>query len=436
MESQSTINRRGFTKQTLALSSALAAGPSLSALGANEKIGLGFIGLGGRGQHHFRQFLEFSDVNIVSLCDVDQENINACKERLGGAVHTTQHFEDVLNNPDVDAVVISTSDHWHAIPAILAMQAGKDVYVEKPLGHTVEEQQRMIEAVKKTGRVLQVGLQQRSAKQFQQAVEWVKSGEVGAVTSVECINMWNVDSYLNQPPLQPEIQDDEETPPTVDYERFLGPAPKHRFNRSRFRGSFYFHTDYAGGMLTGWGVHLFDIVAWAMGHEMNSVTAIGGVYYFNDMRDTPDTADCLFDCPGYTFKYSMRHANGFPHDPELSGIDHGVYFYGSKGTVLVNRRHAKLYPENDRANPIVVPAQDGDIEHKQNFLACVRSRKTPVADVYVGHYANLPGLLSLISYRLGRQIRWDSANEKIIGDREASRMLKKNYRKPYVLPDV
>ncbi|MBZ0255423.1 Gfo/Idh/MocA family oxidoreductase, partial [bacterium] len=155
MDSQSTINRRGFTKNTLAVSGALAAAPSLTALGANDKIRLGFIGLGGRGQHHFRQFLDFKDVDIVSLCDVDQDNTDACKERLGKPVQVTQHFEDVLDNPDVDAVVIATTDHWHAIPAILAMQAGKDVYCEKPMGHSVEEQQRMIEAVKKTGRVMQ-----------------------------------------------------------------------------------------------------------------------------------------------------------------------------------------------------------------------------------------------------------------------------------------
>ncbi len=435
MNSQTTINRRGFTKQTIALSGALAA-PALSAIGANETIDLGFIGLGGRGRGHVRQFVEFDDVNIVSLCDIDEGNIKQCQQRLKRPVHSSQHFEDVIANPDVDAVVISTTDHWHAIPAILAMQAGKDVYVEKPLAHTVEEQQRMIEAVNQTGRVLQVGLQQRSSKQFQQAVEWVKSGQIGKVTSAECINMWDVDAYLNKPPFQPIYQDDEETPPAIDYDKFLGPAPKKPFNRSRYHNSFYYHTDYAGGMLTGWGVHLFDIVAWAMGHEMKSVTSIGGVYYYDDMRSTPDTADCLFDCPGYTFKYSMRHANGFPHDPELSGIDHGIYFYGSKGTVLVNRRHAKLYPENDRANPVVVPAQGGDFEHKQNFLDCIRSRETPVADVYVGHYANLPGLLGLISLQVGRQIRWDSKNETIIGDRQASRLLKKKYRKPYVLPKL
>lgn len=436
MDSQSTINRRGFTKNTLAISGAIAAAPSLTALGANDKIRLGFIGLGGRGQHHFRQFLDFKDVEIVSLCDVDQENTDACKERLGKPAQVTQHFEDVLDNPDVDAVVIATTDHWHAIPAILAMKAGKDVYCEKPMGHSVEEQQRMIEAVKKTGRIMQIGLQQRSSKQFQQAVEWVKSGEIGKVTGAECINMWNVDGYLNKPPFQPIIQDDEAAPPTVDYERFLGPAPKLKFNRSRFRNSFYFHNDYAGGMLTGWGVHLFDIVVWALGHEMNSITTIGGKFYFEDMRDTPDTADCLFECPGYNFKYSLRHANGFPHDPELSGIDHGIYFYGSKATILVNRQHAKLYPENDRKNPIIIPAEGGDIEHKQNFLDCVRSRKKPAADVYVGHYANLPGLLGIISYRLGRQIRWNPERETIINDREASSLLKKKYRKPYALPDV
>lgn len=431
------INRRTFSKGAVQLAAAAAA-PSLTALGANDKLRLGFIGLGGRGQYHLGQFLnEFkNEVEVVAICDVDENNLNRCRERIGKPVQSTQDFQKVIGNKDVDAVVIATPDHWHAIPAILAMQAGKDVYCEKPMGHSVEEQQRMIAAVKKYKRVMQIGLQQRSSRQFQQAVEWVRSGEIGKVTAAECINMWGVDAYLNKPPFLPEIRADEKTPEGVDYNEFLGPAPKLPYNRSRYQNSFYYHNDYAGGMMSGWGVHLFDIVVWALGHEMKSVTTIGGKYYFDDMRDTPDTAACLFDCSGYTFQYTVRHANGFPYELELDGIDHGIYFFGSKATVLVNRSYAKLYPENDRKNPVLVPAEGGDIEHKRNFLDCVRSREQPVADVYVGHYANLPGLLAIISGRVGRQIVWDSEKEVIVNDAEASRFLKKEYREPFVLPEV
>lgn len=431
--SESTLNRRRFTQ---GLSAAAMAAPALNTLGANDRIRLGFIGTGGRGQHHLRQFAEFDDVAVVSLCDIDQGNLDRAKRYAESDAQITQRFEDVIENNKVDAVVISTPDHWHAIPAILAMQAGKDVYLEKPMAHTVEEQQRLIEAVKKTGRVLQVGQQQRSSKQFQQAVEWVRSGEIGRVTAAHCINIWGVNDYINTPPQEPRVQPDEATPEGIDYERWLGPADSRDFNRSRFHQSFYFNDDFAGGMLTGWGVHLFDIVVWALGHKMRSVTANGGIYYFNDLRNTPDTAECLFDCPGYTFSYSMRHANGFPYDVELSGIDHGIYFFGSKATILVNRRYAKLYPENDRANPVVIPAEGGDIEHKRNFLDCMRSRETPIADVYAGHYANLPGLLAQISLKVGRQIMWDAEKETIPGDSEAGKHLKKTYRKPYTLPKI
>lgn len=435
MRIDAKLTRRDFTKWTAA---ALAvAGPSINTLGANDKIQLGFIGQGGRGTFHLRQFMGMDGVEVTALCDPYKPSVEKNAELVGHPVLQTQDFRQVLDSRDVDAVVIASPDHWHALQAIHACQAGKDVYVEKPMSHTVEEGLRLIEAVDKYKRVVQVGQQQRSSEQFKHAVEMVRQGEIGPVSAAHCINIWPVDGYLSPKGKHGiGIQPDSEPPEGLDYDLWLGPAPKRPYNPNRFLVNFYFFLDYSGGMLTAWGVHLFDIVMWAMGPELRSALCAGGKYVHDDERDTPDTAEAVWDTPGYTFTYSMRHGNGFPCEPDEDGIDHGIYFYGEQSTILVNRRHLKVYPEKDRKNPIIIPAKGGDEEHKQNFLDCVRSRKDPVCTVRQGHEANLPGLLALISWRVGREIKWDHDKQKIIGDREASRLLTKKYRKPWTLPRI
>jgi predicted dehydrogenase len=435
MTMQSKLNRRSFTNKVSALTSIAFAAPAINVMGANEKIQLGCIGIGDRGKFHLRQFLGYEDVKITALADPKQDNLDQALHLAGDDLFSSQDFRHVLDRNDVDAIVIASPDHWHAIQMIMACQAGKDVYVEKPMGHTVEEQQRMIQSQKKFNRVVSVGMQQRSGNQFQMAVEMVKSGEIGDVNSVHCINMWDVNNYLSQN-MQSITSDTQNSSSNIDYEMWLGPAPKSNVVPGWKEHNFYFFLDYAGGMMTGWGVHLFDIVMWAMGPEINAVKTIGGKYAFDSLIDTPDTAEVLFDCPNYTFNYSMRHGNGFPHDPELSGIDHGIYFYGTKATILVNRWYAKVYPEDDRSKVQIIPASDMDQEHKRNFLSCVRSRNTTAATVQDGHNANIPGLLGLISWRVGREVRWDYENETILNDDEAKALLKKDYRSPWNLPAI
>ncbi len=430
----STINRRQFSKQTA--TALFAAAPAINVLGANEKIQLGFIGLGGRGSHHFRQFQTFEDVQITALSDTYQKHIDRNADRLDTKVQTTQDFREVLDNPDVDAVVIASPDHWHTLQGIYACQAGKDVYVEKPMCHTVEEGKRFVDFVDSTNRIVQVGHQQRSMTNFQKAVEMVQSGEIGKVTSARCINVWPIFGYLSKGPEGIGDKANTKPPEGLDYDMWLGPAPKRPFNPNRFLVNFYFFLDYSGGMLTAWGVHLFDIVMWAMGHDMKAVSAMGGKYAHDDARDTPDTAECVFDTPGYTFTYTLRHGNGFPCDPDEGQIDHGIYFYGEKATLLVNRRHTKIYPEKDMTDVTVIPAEGGDIPHKRNFLDCIKSRKQPVCTVRDGYYGNLPGLLALISWRVGREIKWEPDLEDILGDPDAAKFLSKEYRHPWILPKI
>jgi predicted dehydrogenase len=425
------ITRRDFVKktgETLAVGAALGALPAIGVQGANEKINLGFIGLGGRGYDHLRQFLQMNDVNIVALADASEEKRNRAQKAAAGA-RQFKDYRQLLELKDVDAVVVSTPDHWHAIPTILACQAGKDVYVEKPLGHNIKEGRAMVQAARKYKRVVQLGTQQRSGPHWIEAVQRIKSGELGKVSLVRTWNCWDLRSIhanMGNPP-------DTAPPPGLDYDQWLGPAPKRPFNPRHYDFYFYYFWAYSGGMLSAWGVHLFDVVTWAMGPTIKSVTTTGGKFVFNDARETPDTAAVLFECPDYVFTYEVRHGNG---KPPFGEMDHGIEFYGTKAAIYINRNGYLLFPEDERPNPQRVKGQEMDAPHKRNFLNCVRSRQRPNADVELGHLGSIPGHLGNIAYRVGGQIRWDGERETITNNPQAEALLGRSYREPYVLPEI
>jgi len=433
MQGKPGISRRSFLKAaggTLAASVALRGAPALGGIGANEKIGLGFIGVGGRGSFHLSQFSRMNDVNVAAIADVSEEKRKRAAAGLKGKpVQLFEDFRDLLALKDVDAVVIATPDHWHAICTLLACQAGKDVYVEKPTGQNLRESRAMVTAARKYDRVVQLGTQQRSGPTWIEAVNKVKSGELGKVSLVRAWNCWDLKSIhadMGNP-------SDAPTPPGLNYDMWLGPAAKRNFNPRHYDFYFYYFWQYSGGMISAWGVHLFDVVTWAMGPTIKSVTTTGGKFVFNDARDMPDTAAILFECPNYVFTYEMRHGNG--KDP-WGDMDHGLEFYGTKGTIWLNRNGYTYFPEEDRKKSAFVRDQGLDEPHKRNFLDCVRSRQRPNADIELGHLGSIPGYLGNIAYRVGRRITWDGEKETIPGDPEADKLLGREYREPYVLPKV
>ncbi|MBM3878476.1 MAG: Gfo/Idh/MocA family oxidoreductase [Verrucomicrobia bacterium] len=425
------MTRRHFVTQTgcaAAAGVALSGFPALNVRGAGEKIALGFIGVGGRGSYHLREFAEMNDVHIVAASDPDQRKLDRVKAAFP-QVQLYQDFRRVLERRDLDAVVISTPDHWHAIPAILACQAGKDVYVEKPLGHNIREGRAMVQAARRYERVVQLGTQQRSGPHWIEAVDLIRSGGLGQVSLVRAWNCWDLRSMhadMGKPADQP-------APDGLDYDLWLGPAPLRPFNPRHFDFYFYYFWDYSGGMLSAWGVHLFDIVTWAMGPAIQSVTTTGGKFVFPDARETPDSAAVLFECPNYVWTYEVRHGNG---NPPWGGMDHGLEFYGTQASLWINRNGYTLCPENDRAHPKQVPSQGMEIQHKRNFLDCVRSRQRPNSDVELGHLGSIPGHLGNIAYRVGRRIAWDGTLETIPNDAEAQALLGRTYRAPWTLPRV
>ncbi len=431
----SRVSRRSFVKTAAAgvaaAGLARSARPALGTLGANERIVMASIGVGGQGTAHLIEMLQMSEVRIGAVCDVDQTRLDAAAKRVGAGVRTTRDFREVLEMKDVDGVLVATPGHWHGIPAIWACNAGKDVYVEKPMCHNVREGRALADAAARHQRIIQVGMQQRTTPHWMDAVRRIQAGEIGKVNMIHVWNAWDTQEMFSN---IGHAEDTDEVPAGVDYDLWLGPTPKRRFNRLRFHGTHYFFWEYGGGMMSEWAIHLFDVVAWAMSPAVQSVSSVGGNHVFKDDRQTPDTAMAAFDCPGYTMTYSMRHGNGWqPH----GSMDHGIEFFGENTTLQINRNGYQMYRDADRGTRKPFHEQKGDtgmILHKRNFFDCMRSRKPTQAPAEIGHTSSIFGHLANISYRVGRRIAWDAKAETIPNDKEAAALLRRDqYRAPWHL---
>ena len=423
--------------------------PAIGAAGANDKVRLGIIGAGSRGNQLLDTFFTEKDAEIVSVCDVDDkhtsETADRVKKQYGKSPAVSREYRAMLDDKDIDAVIIATPDHWHALPAIQAVLAGKDVYVEKPVGHNVAEGQAMLRAARKTNKIMAVGTQQRSSSHFQKAVEIVQSGKLGKVFWVQT---WN---YENISPVGMGRFADTSAPSHVDYDRWLGPAPDRAFNPNRFHLLFRWWFDYAGGMMSDWGVHLNDIVLWALNAKgPKSVSTTGGIFTTDDDRDTPDTLQVIYEFPGCTLSYSMRKGNGLKYN----GHDYGILFCGTEGSLFLDRGGFEVIPDN-----VVLPygiklvhgdrpirkidlkkesatGVDGQPAHVRNFLDCLASRKLPTCDIEIAHRSTNTCHLGNIAYKVGRKLFWDEATESFKNDNEANALLSREARKGYELPKV
>ncbi|WP_240907426.1 Gfo/Idh/MocA family protein [Paludisphaera rhizosphaerae] len=451
-----SITRRGFVGTAgVAVGAASAfAAPAIGKSGAaapSERKRLGIIGPGSRGNQLLDTFLKEEDVDVVSVADVDDRHAGDTADRIKKIKEcerpeTMRDYRAMLDRKDIDAVIIATPDHWHALPTIHAVLAGKDVYVEKPVAHNVAEGRAMIEAGKKTGKIIAVGTQQRSSKHFGKAVDIVRSGQLGKVFWVQT---WN---YENISPVGMGVYPDSlEAPPYVDYDRWLGPAPSRRFNPNRFHLLFRWFSDYAGGMMSDWGVHLNDIVLWALDAKgPNSVYATGGIETTDDDRDTPDTLQVVYEFPTATLTYSMRKGNGY----KFNGNGYGILFCGTDGTLMLNREGYEVIPDKidepygiklvhgPRENrkitlePSKEKGDDGQKPHVRNFLDCLASRAKPTSDIEIAHRSTNTCHLGNIAYRVGRKLNWDIEAERFKNDPEADALLSREARKGFELPKI
>jgi predicted dehydrogenase len=431
---------------------ALSAAAYRRVLGANDRVGLGFIGFGLIGKRHVLDFRDQPDAEIVAVAEVHRGRRDEAAATARGPARGYADFRGLLDDPDVDAVVVSTPDHWHALMTMLACAAGKDVYVEKPLSLFPREGRWMVDVARRQERIVQVGTQQRSGPHYQRAREILRSGRIGQIATVRMWSYRNVMPGFGSPP-------DGEPPAGLDYNLWLGPAPARPYNPNRAIYHFRWFWDYSGGQMTNLGQHSLDIVQWFLeASAPTAVTSAGGRHFLTDNGETPDTQDALFEFPGWTATWSQRECCRGAAPPN------GLEFCGTKGSLKISRKGfivtadprsapEEIIPRFGAAHPVGGPATTGQREttaswttaiedqsgdefdqfkrHARNFLDCVKSRRPPVSDVESGHRVATGCHLANLSLRLGRKLRWDSARETVIDDAEAAALLERPYRAPW-----
>lgn len=393
----------------------------------NTVVRLAIIGCGGIGRYHYQVFSGFPQrCKVVAVADVYQKQLDEFAQMTGRTdLVLEKDYRRLLDRDDIDAVIVATPDHWHARITIDACEAGKHVYCEKPASHNVMEGLAMVNAAREHKRIVAIGLQQRSGEHFQEAVEIVRSGRLGKITMVHC---WNMDNEtpdgIGNPP-------DGDPPPGLDWEMWLGPAPKRRYNPNRCLYNFRWFWDYAGGKVADWGVHLIDIALWAMGeHTPESVTAMGGKFALRDNRETPDTVECLWRFKDWVLVYAHRAVNGYP----LNGRGYGTMFFGTNASLFVDRGGLEIHPEKDRVPAYKRGGSRQSEPHAENFLRAIQEGASLACDVETGVRSSIVPLLGNIAYRVGRTIRWDAQRAQIVGDREANALLSRPWRAPWGIP--
>jgi predicted dehydrogenase len=449
------INRRDFIKRAAAVTAATSismAGLSTDkVLGANDRIRLGVIGMGRQGTDNMQNFMKHG-VEVAGVCDVFDPSLQKGLQAAGGKATTYKDFRKLLDDKTIDVIINATPDHWHALATVEACKAGKDVYTEKPISVAIEEGKKMVEVSRKYKRVVQVGLWQRSNAHFQKAVQLVQDGLLGKVTYVRTWNYSN--SYpdgIGNPP-------DAEPPAGLDWDMWLGPAPKVAYNWNRFGvgdrwSTFRYFYDYANGWPGDWAVHLMDIVQWAMKVDgPNTITAQGSKFILKDNSDTPDTLQITWEYPSFVATYENRLCNS--HSPVQHG--YGIVFNGTDGTMFVDRSGFQVFPEpmtegdyremhrrGDNKEPEVrgktaemkmQQIDDGLFEHVGNLLECMRTRKTPQTDIEYGHRSTTACLLGNVALRSKERLEWDVASQKLVkGGPAAQKLLDREYRAPWKL---
>jgi predicted dehydrogenase len=407
-----------------------------STVSANDKVTVGFIGTGRMGQSNLKTFMKHPEVEVAAVCDVYGPNLDAAAKIAGASAKALKDFRQLLEMKEIQAVVVGSPDHWHPLHTVLACQAGKDVYVEKPISVYLEEGRLMVEAARRYKRIVQVGTQQRSGLHFQKAVELVRNGHIGKVSFIRTWNYGNsFPEGIGNPP-------DGDPPPDLDWDLWLGPAPKVPFNASRFGvhperfSSFRWFWHYAGGMMTDWGVHLLDIVQWAMDVDGPSeISAQGGKLYLQDNRETPDTLQVTYQYPGFVCVYENRECNG----ARLDGHGYGICFHGSLGTLFLDRAGFEIIPEKtskgvNRCESLAEKSSNNhNFAHSRNFLDCLKSRQLPICDIEIGHRSTSVAQLGNIAYRTRSHLLWNPSTEEFKGNKRASKLLSGKYRKPWKL---
>jgi predicted dehydrogenase len=446
---QRNVDRREFTRLAAlaGVGSAVTRGLRGSAA---DRIGIGFIGVGNRGDQLLDDFLAQEDVKIVAVCDLYQPYIDFACGKIQGNPRQYKDYRRLLEDKDVEAVVIGTPDHWHALQCIHSCQAGKDVYIEKPLSLCVAEGRKMIEAAKEHNRVVQVGIQRRSVDFYQEAYAFIRSGGIGTVTLARAFHV------LNEWPLGIGNPPDEDPPAGLDWDAWLGPAPYKPYNKNRTLYRFRWFYDYSGGQLTNFGVHYMDSILSALGTpERVQVAALGGKVAISDNREIPDTLEVIWRFPnGSLVTFSQFNTTASPASQKSCEIE----FRGTKGTLYLFHNGYEVVPDTlagrevparspvDReyerswrtgAHAMIQPVKGSGsgstAPHVRNFLDCVRTRQACNCDLESGHQSTSMTLVANIALKTGAVLEYDTVREKFTNNSKADALLSYRYREPYRL---
>jgi len=438
--------RRTFLRNSAASVAGLGLTGSLSSfvfspshiLGANDKITVALIGARNMGWGDLEDILKQDNVECKTLCDVDDTVLNekaAALVKMGKKKPLLEKdYRKVLEDKDIDAVIVGTPDHWHCLPTVEACEAGKHVYVEKPLANSVGEINVMLDAARKYKRLVQVGQQQRSGAHWHSAIDFVKSGKLGTIRQVKFWANFNYGSGNMTVP-------DSDPPDGVDYDRWLGPAPLRSFNKNRFHGSWRMFRDYGGGLMTDWGVHLIDMGLWAMDVKSGprSVQSLGGNFANQDRAlEMPDTLTVLYEMDGYNMIW--EHNGGIQTGPYDQ--NYGVKFMGTNGTLVADRDKWRIFPEwgEEELRMEEMEAQASDhkshINHCENFIRAIRFGDELNAEIEIGHRSALFAHLGNISYWAGDRVVYDEKSRKITSSSTADDLITPAYRAPWKFPSL
>lgn len=442
------MDRRNFVKASSLGVTALSAA---RVLGANDRLNVGLIGCGGRGRFVAQNMRDSSpNVAYTAVADVFRSNAEKARQWAGGDAKLLQDFRKLLELKNVDAVHIATPDHWHATAAILACQAGKDVYVEKPTSLTVREGRAMVNAARHYHRIVQVGTQHRSAPHFMKIAGMIQRGDIGPV---KFVRVWN---YANQWPDGIGHKSNQAPPDGLDWDMYLGPSPKVPFNPQRFLSTFRYFWDYSGGYITDFGNHRLDTMQQIMNVSApRTITASGGKLVLTDDRETPDTMTVTYEYDNFICTYESSNINGYGMGGRTPGHRYynargewdqpnGMAFYGTRATIVAERIGWEIFPEVEtraRKLPPSVKRMWENVEeptkaHTINFVESVRSRKQPNADIEIGHRSTSVALLGNIAMKTGKKLHWDAAEEDFVDAPDASALLTRTLRAPWNLIEI
>lgn len=444
------MKRRKFLQETALAGSAFMLAPGLAharSISPNDKLQVGVIGCNGMGWANVRSILNEPDVDLVAMADVDpsvltRRLVDYASLRTNRP-ETYSDYRDLLARKDIDAVIIGTPDHWHCKMMIDAVNAGKHVYVEKPVANTIQECNLMTEAAKRTGKVVQTGQWQRSGPHYREAIDLVQSGQLGAIRLVK---VWAYQGWMG--PLQP--LPDGPVPEGVDYDMWLGPAPKRAFNPNRFHFNFRWYWDYAGGLMTDWGVHEIDIALYAMKAKAPlSVMASGGkIAYPEDPMETPDTLQSIYRYDGFSMLW--EHAMGIDNGPYQRR--EGIAFIGNNGTLVVDRNGYEVLIERESGGynesrapkmaaipPVKKPEEVRYLDlHTRNFVEAIKANNPALLNTPIdsGSIAAINAQMGNIAYRTGNKLFWDASSGTFGENKSANTLINAKYHNGWKLPVI